>query len=587
MIKPFIERARNGDNVFLCDVRDAFACAQTTIECEVKPVGYPARRYSIALPCWENEEEAKFVKEYFFAQIYNMISALGGEKITLYIPPDEDKAADLLSTLDDVFQINAFRLQRSGYGKCLNVTDRVNSAMGVPPFRFEIVRGFSQTPISAETANRRDALDSFRKAAGTATNIATFGMDIGGTDIKMVVAKDGRIVALKEYDWYPSQLTTIESMVSTILLLTRVMRMALSLPETDTANRIRVALLDKDASDADMAATLKVAEAEFGTPELFDAIGVCFPDVVIKNKIVGGETDKMRKIRESSADFEKELSEIYNLEAMLLEHCKSGGVVRIANDGSIAAYTAAVELAHSEHAYAIADGVFAHSLGTDFGTGWIDGAGEIPQIPLEVYNSIIDLGDYPAKNHSVFDLRNNGNFNTGLNGALQKYAGQFGAYRLAMRIFEKDAPELYKQLFDMGFIEEKDNMISVVSFPEDMRKALLQHIIDLADNGAPAAQRIFREIGKYLAATWRETEFILSPDTKSRILYGRFIKRQKCFDLMQEGAGELLGPYFIAGDDNLAYTPLMQQLKDDLKYTVAHFGQAVGAIHYAASAIAQ
>jgi hypothetical protein len=585
MIKPFIERARNGENVFLSDVRDAFASAQTVIECKVKPVGLPDRHYSIALPCWEGEEEAEFIKEYFFAQIYNMISALGGEKITLYIPPDDNKAAELLSTLDDVFQVNVFRPQRSGYGKCLNVTDRVNSAMGVPPFRFEIVRGFLETPIITETDKQYDALNSFRKAAVNAKNYAAFGMDIGGTDIKMVVAKDGRIVALKEYDWFPSQFETIESMVSTILLLTRVMRMASSLPETDNANKIRTALLDKDASDTDMADILEIAETEFGTPDLFDAIGICFPDVVIENKIVGGETDKMRKIRENSSDFEKELSEIYNLESMLLKHCKSSGVVRIANDGSLAAYTAAVELAHSEHAYAIADGVFAHSLGTDFGTGWIDGAGEIPQIPLEIYNSIIDIGNYPARNHNVFDLRNNGNFNTGLSGALQKYAGQFGAYRLAMQIFEKDAPELYKQLFDMGFIEKRGDMISVVSSPEDMRKALLQHIIELADNGVAAAQRIFKEIGKYLAATWRETEYILSPDTKSRVLYGRFIKRRKCFDLMQEGAGEHLGLSFIAGDDSLAHTPLMQQLKANLKYTVAHFGQAVGAIHYAASAI--
>ena len=583
MIKSFIERARNGENLFLCDLRDAFASEKTVVKCEVKPVGYPARQYMISLPCHESEEEAEFVKEYFFAQIYNIISSLGGEKITLYIDPEDNKIANLCSKLDDIFQVDVPRLQRTGYGKCLNVTDRVNSAMGVPAFRFEVVRGNLQSSVAENTEGRHDALNSFQNAATNTANSFAFGMDIGGTDIKMIVSKAGRIVALKEYDWFPSQLNTMESMIYTILLLTRVMKVASSLPETARARQIRSALLDKNASDADMADTLKVAEAEFEAPELFDAIGVCFPDVVIKNKIVGGETDKMRKIREISPDYEKEFSEIYKLENLLLEHCKPGGAVRMANDGSLAAYTAAVELAHSEHADTIADGVFAHSLGTDFGTGCIDDNGEIPQIPLEIYNSIIDLGNYPARNHSVFDIRSNGNLNTGLSGALQKYAGQYGAYRLAVQIFEKEAPELYKQLFDKGFIEKKDDMISVVSSPEDMRKALLQHIIDLADADVPAAQQIFREIGKYLAATWRETEFILSPDTKSRILYGRFIKRQKCFDLMQEGAGQTLGPHFIAGDDSLAHTSLMQQLRDDPEYTVAQFGQAVGAIHYAVS----
>ena len=31
------------------------------------------------------------------------------------------------------------------------------------------------------------------------------------------------------------------------------------------------------------------------------------------------------------------------------------------------------------------------------GTGWVDGAGSIPEIPLECYNFIIDLGDFAAK----------------------------------------------------------------------------------------------------------------------------------------------------------------------------------------------
>jgi hypothetical protein len=37
--------------------------------------------------------------------------------------------------------------------------------------------------------------------------------------------------------------------------------------------------------------------------------------------------------------------------------------------------------------------VFAHTLGTELGTGWIDETGAIPQIPLEVYNCVIDLGN--------------------------------------------------------------------------------------------------------------------------------------------------------------------------------------------------
>jgi hypothetical protein len=39
----------------------------------------------------------------------------------------------------------------------------------------------------------------------------------------------------------------------------------------------------------------------------------------------------------------------------------------------------------------------------------------------------------------------------------------------------------------------------------------------------------------------------------------------------------------VAGDDDLAFTPLMLDLKADPSHTVAQFGQAVGAVYFAAS----
>ena len=52
---------------------------------------------------------------------------------------------------------------------------------------------------------------------------------------------------------------------------------------------------------------------------------------------------------------------------------------------------------------------------------------------------------------------------------------------------------------------------------------------------------------------------------------------------MHEGAREMLDIVLEPGDDDLAFTPLMQALKADPTYTVAQFGQAVGAAHFAAS----
>ncbi len=52
---------------------------------------------------------------------------------------------------------------------------------------------------------------------------------------------------------------------------------------------------------------------------------------------------------------------------------------------------------------------------------------------------------------------------------------------------------------------------------------------------------------------------------------------------MQEGAARLLPAEFQAADDSMAYTPLMLDLRNDPVYTVAQFGQAVGAVYYAAA----
>ena len=97
----------------------------------------------------------------------------------------------------------------------------------------------------------------------------------------------------------------------------------------------------------------------------------------------------------------------------------------------------------------------------------------------------------------------------------------------------------------------------------------------------PVCQEIFREVGEYLAVTWRETGYILQPETPDRTLFGRFVKLPACFALMCEGAGRrepALRQY--AADSGLANTLLMKQLDAHPDYTVAQFAQAVGAIYY-------
>ena len=141
----------------------------------------------------------------------------------------------------------------------------------------------------------------------------------------------------------------------------------------------------------------------------------------------------------SEPAYEDEFRRLSALDEALRAFVKPDGVVGIVNDGPMAAFTAAVELGVVDPA-AIADGVFAHTLGTELGTGWVTEAGTIPDIPLEIYNCIIDLGSYPERQYAPDDVRSVNNFNTRLAGTLQKYTSQSGVFRLAAKYLPDAGP---------------------------------------------------------------------------------------------------------------------------------------------------
>lgn len=582
MIQALLAKARRGENVYIPDVRNAFASGETKVVCTVEPAVGAARQWELRLPRTEDPRELKFVQEYFYACIYNVISTFGGLRMSLCLSPGDAFAKTICETLEEVFQVGLAKTGRSGYGKCLNVADRINAAFGQPPFAFHITEKAADVRAE-EPAAGTDALSAFLAAARKAENATLCGIDIGGTDIKVVGTRGGRIIAVKEFDWNPSEMTRVEDIIDKILLMADLMAAVMSLPDTLQARGMREEMLNKDAPVDAMRDAVALAAGMFGPPLLFDGIGVCFPDVVINDRIVGGETYKTRGIRAASSDYEVEFAKLKNLRQLILLRCRQGGAVHIANDGSLAAYTAAVETAHSPNAGIVADGVLAHTLGTEFGSGWIDETGAIPQIPLEIYNCIIDIGNDPARAYDVNDVRSVNNFNTGLPGTLQKYGSQSGAYRLAMRMFEESAPQRIDELFDRGFLTRRGDGVYVASQPADMRKPLLEHLMRLASGGDAVCEEIFREIGEFLAVTFQETDFLLRQKTHLRVLLGRFVKHPRCTELMQEGVNRRLAVPFVAGDGDLAFTPLMKDLRDDPEHTIAQFGQAVGAAHFAAS----
>ena len=215
-------------------------------------------------------------------------------------------------------------------------------------------------------------------------------------------------------------------------------------------------------------------------------------------------------------------------------------------------------------------GVIAHSLGTDLGTGWLNADGSIPEIPLELYDFLLDLGSWPSRELEARDPRCVRNENSGLPGA-RRYLGQAAAFRLAQKI----KPSLLD-----GFTVQEGETLALSEQP-DLRKPCLEHLMQKAQDGDEAARDIFRQIGGHLGQVNRELDFLLHPGSHVRFLFGRFVKKTACFALLREGCAVTAPELRLeAADDTLAETALMAALARRGSAAVAQFGQAVGAVYF-------
>ena len=568
--RQFLAAAERGEPVYIHAVRAAFAglpvAERFTLSVTLRGLDGAERAYQLAVPRFAAAPapERRLAEELVLAELYNLLSTLGAQELNLAAEGAPAELDALARAFREEFGLDQSRRDRPGHGRCINVVERmiegVSGAAEGAALRFTVgPRGPHQgavagrpVPPASERGEGGDArtgggiLAMCREAVEGLAGKAILGVDVGGTDIKLCLAVDGRAVRFVEFDWFPASFTRVDQLVDPILELVGQLR--------DEALRAGAAGLD--------------------------AIGLCFPDVVVRDRIVGGEVYKTRGIRENPAiDYERELRRLTRLDDELRAYVRPGGAVGIVNDGPMAAFTAATERAAVD-ARAVEEGVFAHTLGTELGTGWVTEAGEIPDIPLEVYNCIIDLGSHPERQFPPDDARSLNNFNTRLPGTLQKTASQSGVFRLAAKYLPSGSPALYRELQERGFLVGDGGAtgLTVPTAPRDLRKPFLEFLMQRA--GDPTVARIFREIGEAMAVTWLETEFMLRPRARERVLFGRLVKNPACFALIVEGARAICpGIALSVADDELASTPLMKQIVP-AGFTVAQFAQAVGAVHY-------
>lgn len=589
MLKTFLEHGAENRCVYITDVRKAFQARGTRpFHLHITLYDSSVRTFPLLLPVTQGREEEDFVAEYVHASVYNLLSALGGVRLDIYLDREDRTAWSLAEGLGRTFQLSLPKSARTGYGRCLNVNERVLTALfqGKSSFSFG-VHSITEEP-DAETRPTPAGRPVFSELPALTAGRMLLGMDVGGTDVKLAASVDGRLALCKEFDWLPSACVRAEELTGPLLLLTRLLRAAGSLYRAGREREIDRAALDRRASLEEMALGAAAMEEAAG-PDLrnFDAIGLSFPDVVIQNRIVGGETPKTQGIRNSSGpDYEAQFARITALNQALAAYTVPGGSVLCVNDGPMAAFTAAVEQAAA--GADLSRGFFAHSLGTDLGTGWVRPDGSIPDIPLEVYNFIIDLGSHPQRACPPEDARSIRSTNTGLPGSLQKYGGQAAIFRLAAARLPDQAPELWQDVLDRGLFRWEGERLVVPTSPVDLRKDCLEYFMEQASTGHPACQELFRQVGEYLAVTWRETEHILHPETGARTLFGRLVKHPACFRLICQGAARREpGLQLAAADGSLANTPLMGQLNARPGCTVAQFAQAVGAVYYGCLGLAR
>lgn len=584
MLENFLRQAKEDKPVYITDVRNGFQKEGTRpFHLRVTLYDGKVKSFPLMLPAAETQEEEAFVASYVHAMIYNILSSLGAVKIEIYLDSEDEKLKKLADDLDEVFQTGLSKSERSGYGKSLNVNERVLAVLlkGKYQFAFEQKNITEEVPVQTENRGTH-AEPVFASLPKMAEDKMLLGVDIGGTDIKLTASVNGNLAVYKEFDWFPMAFGTAEQFLEPVLLIIRLMRGASSLYAAGKSAEIDMEALHKDASLEAMKQGAEMMEKAAGT-ELrnFDAIGLSFPDVVIQNLIVGGETAKTRGMRENkNLDYEKQFAKISMLSEYMKEYVTESGAVMNTNDGPMAAFTAAVEQAAAGED--VSKGFFAHTLGTELGTGWVLPDGSIPEIPLEVYNFIIDLGSFEQKQYDSGDVRSINNVNTGLPGTLQKYTCQSGVFRLAAKYLPQQDPAVYQEALDQGLFEWKGDRLLVPTEPKDMRKPCLEFFMKKAGEPEhPVCADIFRQVGEYLAVTWEETDYILEPEAKERSLFGRLVKSPVCFRLMCEGAkGRVPDLNQYAADGGLANTTLMKQLDAHPDYTVAQFAQAVGAIYF-------
>lgn len=552
------------------------------------------RNINLKLPKFEedNKQLLNLVERYILATLNNLLISFGGVKLKIYLNMDNQALISIVKNAVHEFSINSNDNNRKGYGSYINYINRINNLLGREKFSVEYIdMSLYQIPEESKgykiysPQNIEREAEYLRRSATELKGKLFCGIDIGGNSIKAAAVVNGEIALVKGYRWFPDAYKTADEINNPVLMLIRFMRAYLIYKDMHKDDPLLLAqseVFEENASYSCIEKYTKDMEALTNKDLcIFDGIAIGFPDIVINNKVSGGETPKQRGIRESSGvNYESEFLKMSHLNALAEQYIKPDGKVVVLNDGNLASFIVSVEQAFSDEGRIGDNGMFAHTIGTDLGTGFISKTGTIQEIPLECYQYVIDLGSLQESQYIAKDVRSIRNLNTGIPGSVQKYVSQIGMLRLAIKNIKQYNSKLYNNLFEKGYLQkiqlDEQETLIIPTEPIDKRGELTRYLIELLNEGNTEIEKTFLEMGEMLGKTIEETKFFFPEIPTSRLISGGIVANDTCFNLLRKGVQRVNKKYEIKRlDEDVVESPLLKRL--DIKDR--NYISAVGAVY--------
>ncbi len=132
--------------------------------------------------------------------------------MTIYFDTKNESLVELIRTLTKAFEIAKPRSERKGYGRAINVIERIRSALDSEKrrdqqsrFSFNI-KDISLVPeVAEEQKNFAEETSGFETIYQNLAGKVICGVDIGGTNNKVGLVADGKNRCFKEYSWFPAK----------------------------------------------------------------------------------------------------------------------------------------------------------------------------------------------------------------------------------------------------------------------------------------------------------------------------------------------------------------------------------------------